>query len=162
MLIRGRRIHLRHQPELQIRHFAEDTLGLCGILNTRQFDHDAVTALSLHQRLRHTQLIDPVAQCSEVLAYRIFNNVLLQLLGKTGSQAPVIAFLETLQQQFGTVFGDRLAPFLPELLGLESRVDESLRLERDITAHTGLTQYTLHIVDIKLATALQRCIYVNL
>ena len=67
-LLRRRRVRVGDQPELEIGHLAQDALGFGGVLDTRQLHHDAVASLALHQRLRHAEFVDPVAQRGEILA----------------------------------------------------------------------------------------------
>src|SRR5690606_36963367 len=57
---RARSIRFGCQTELQVCGLAEDALGFGSILHARQFDHDTVGALALHQRLGNAQLVDPV------------------------------------------------------------------------------------------------------
>ncbi len=47
----ARRIGLGRKAELQIGRLAENALGFGSVLYARQFDHDAVGPLALHQRL---------------------------------------------------------------------------------------------------------------
>src|SRR5690606_22882635 len=70
-----RRIEFSLQAELQVGSLAENSLGLSGVLHTRQLDHDTIGALTLHQRLSHTQLVNAVAHGGQVLTDRVFANL---------------------------------------------------------------------------------------
>ena len=70
----ARRIRLGRQTKLQVGGLAQNPLGLSGILHARQLHYDTVGTLTLHQRLSHPQLIDPVTHGSQVLLHRVVAN----------------------------------------------------------------------------------------
>ena len=66
-------------PHLERRGAAEDFLRLGRVLHARQLHHDAVGALLLDDRLRHAELVHPVAQRGDVLLEREILRALLRL-----------------------------------------------------------------------------------
>src|SRR5690606_2163926 len=55
---------------------AEDALGLGGVLHARQLHHHAFGTLALDDRLGHAELVDAVAQGTDVLLDRIAGDLL--------------------------------------------------------------------------------------
>ena len=61
-----------YQTEFQRRGCTQNFFRTRGILNTRQFDHDAVSTLTLYHRLSNTQLVYTITQNVDVLLYCVF------------------------------------------------------------------------------------------
>src|SRR3546814_20741999 len=63
---------------------ADDALGLRGVLHARQFDDYPVRALALDDRLGHADLVDPVAQRTDVLLDRTADDLVDLGIGHLG------------------------------------------------------------------------------
>ena len=77
------------QTELEGRGRAKDFLRTRGILDTRQLNHDAVSALTLNQRLGDAQLVHTVTQDINVLLNRVLTGFFQALIGHHRFQAVV-------------------------------------------------------------------------
>ncbi|MNO98694.1 hypothetical protein D3C76_904450 [compost metagenome] len=75
-----------HQTEFQRCRRTQNLFGTRGILNTRQFNHDTVSTLTLHQWLSNTQLVHTVTQDVDVLLNRIFTRFAQTLIGHDRTQ----------------------------------------------------------------------------
>ena len=76
-----------NQTEFQRRRSAKNFFRPSGILNTRQFNHDTVGALTLYQRLGNTQLVNTVTQNVDVLLHGVFAGFFQALIGHHRFQA---------------------------------------------------------------------------
>lgn len=75
-----------YQTELQRRGCAQNFFRTRGILNTRQFDHDAVSTLTLYHRLSNTQLVNSITQNVDVLLYRVLTGFTQARIGHYSAQ----------------------------------------------------------------------------
>ena len=103
-LQRGRiAVLLVDHPHFQRGGAPEDALGVRGVLHAGQLDHDAIGTGLLDDRLRHAQLVHPVAQRGQVLLDGELLNALLRLRPqRTDQQILAVAILAT-QQQVGEI-----------------------------------------------------------
>ncbi len=76
-----------HQTEFQRRGCAQNFFRTSGVLNTRQFNHDAVSTLTLNQRLSHAQLVYTVTQDIDVLLNGVFTRFAQTRIGHDRAQS---------------------------------------------------------------------------
>ena len=76
-----------NQTEFQGRGRAEDLFRTRGVLDTRQFNHNTVGALTLNQRFGNAQLVYTVTQDIDVLLNGIFAGFFQTVVGHHGFQA---------------------------------------------------------------------------
>jgi hypothetical protein len=76
-----------NQTEFQRRGRAQNLFRTRGILDTRQFNHDTVSALTLYQRLGDAQLVYTVTQNVDVLLNGVFTGFFQALIGHHRFQA---------------------------------------------------------------------------
>lgn len=84
---RRRLVHVGvYQTELQRRGCAKNLFRTRGVLNPRQFDHNAVGTLTLNNRLSHTQLVNTITQNIDVLLYRVLTGFAQTRIGHHRTQ----------------------------------------------------------------------------
>ena len=76
-----------NQTELQRRGRAKNLFGSRRVLDTRQFNHNTVGALTLNQRFGNAQLVYTVTQDIDVLLYGVFAGFFQTVVGHHGFQA---------------------------------------------------------------------------
>ncbi len=136
----ARRIGLGRKAELQICRLAENALGFGSVLYARQFDHDAVGPLALHQRLGDAQLVDAVAHGGQVLLDRIFANLSQLGLGQRQPQHELAVALAGGQLEIGEVLANqRLSGAEGFLIG-EAQLHGILQIRQAAIAHALLAQ----------------------
>src|SRR5690606_23957914 len=136
----GLRIGARLQTEFEVRGFAENSFGFGGVLNTGQFDDDAIAALALYQRLGDTEFVDAIAQRGQVLA----DGVILDFLDLGRRHRP--GYGDTIRARFDLVLevrvflGGSFDRLVGQLLVLEF-ADDGVAAVFDETAHALITQF---------------------
>ena len=75
-----------HQTEFQRCGRTENLFRTRGVLDTRQFNHDTVSTLTLYQRLGHAQLVYTVTQNVDVLLNGIFTRFFQTRIGHHRAQ----------------------------------------------------------------------------
>ncbi len=65
-----------HHANFQRRSAAQNVFGLRRVLHTRQLHHNAVRTLALNHGFGHTQFVNSVVQCSDVLAQGVLARLL--------------------------------------------------------------------------------------
>lgn len=76
-----------YQTEFQRRGCAQNFFRTRGILNTRQFDHNAVSTLTLYHGLSNTQLVNTITQNVDVLLYCVFTGFAQARIGHYRTQS---------------------------------------------------------------------------
>lgn len=76
-----------YRAEFQRRGCAQNFFRARGILNTRQFDDNTVSALTLYHRLSNTQLVHTITQNIDVLLYRVFTGFTQSRIGHHRTQS---------------------------------------------------------------------------
>lgn len=75
-----------HQTEFQRCGRTENLFRTRGVTDTRQFNHDTVSTLTLYQRLGHAQLVYTVTQNVDVLLNGIFTRFFQARIGHHRAQ----------------------------------------------------------------------------
>ena len=147
---RARRVRLGGQTKLQVGGLAQYALGLGGVLHARQLDHNAVGALTLHQRLGHTQFVDPVTHRGQVLRHRVITNAGNFRLGQRQLQDVLLLTLGGFQRKLIVLPRDQAARFAALLfIGKAKLQGVALGWQAAITQAFGTHQAAnLALVDI--------------
>ena len=138
---------------------SENILGLGRILDAGQLDDDAIGALLLDDRFGDTQLVDPVAQCQDVLLQGGVLKLLQRHLGERQGKTGIVQ-----------LDGGHVAQILAQLLGAQgARLgitefdDQTLAFPADAAQrHLGLAQHVAHVVGLAVQLLVERRLHVDL
>ena len=145
------RVLLVHHPELEGGGGPEDVLGAGGVLDPRELDDDPVVPLALDHRLRHPELVHPVAQCRHVLLERELLGRLGRLLGEDETQPEVVPEVLLGHPEIRELAADSPRRLLPRLDRAKPYQDPAFGLTANgVVSHAGLPQERAHVAGVPL------------
>src|SRR5690606_17907373 len=132
-----------------------------GILHARQLDHDAVGALTLHQRLGHAEFVDAVTYGGEVLANGVFADLGDLRLGQPQLQNLLATTLDGGQLEIAVILADQTLSLVQRFAVGKAELNATIAFRHAAVAHALLAQQALDFTFIDLAAHIQRLVHVD-
>jgi hypothetical protein len=149
---------LIHKPKLQRRRGRQYLVELVGVLHARQLYDDSVDALSLHERLGHTELIDTIAQRRKVLLDGKILTILDLRLGHPNRQRRAVRPIE--DENIRIRAFDDFARLL-HILGAREANSKQLFIEIDAVTNPGVAKPLVEVLLIQCQAAVERRVHID-